>query len=276
MSTTPHKASAEQWKMIADDAIGDCDLHCLCILELRDRVEALEAAQREAAMNELRAASAEARPSTNEGTSYCELNMPEQQSQSAMTNCHLSGPAPSPHRSWSEWFETEGSKGVIHGIRMEALPFRSSAQQEIADAEAFGLTSTSGSLVERVANSQSTPNDRQIRSSAQHELADAAAFGLAPADHFPDPTKMVCTDSLVERVEEVIMNEDWMNNGLDESVCGDDDPTYRYTSAACNSGHSFHTLQSRAAIREVAAWLRDRGGYPWAWVAQTLELEANQ
>jgi hypothetical protein len=32
----------------------------------------------------------------------------------------------------------------------------------------------------------------------------------------------------------------------------------------------------RAAIREVAAWLRDRGGYPWAWVAQTLELEANR
>ena len=32
----------------------------------------------------------------------------------------------------------------------------------------------------------------------------------------------------------------------------------------------------RAAIREVAAWLRDRGGYPWAWVAQTLEQEADR
>lgn len=41
-------------------------------------------------------------------------------------------------------------------------------------------------------------------------------------------------DSLVERVEESIMQEDWMNNGLDESVCGDDDPNYRYTSAACD------------------------------------------
>ena len=33
---------------------------------------------------------------------------------------------------------------------------------------------------------------------------------------------------------------------------------------------------ARAAIREVAAWLRDRGGYPWAWAAQTLEQEANR
>ena len=32
----------------------------------------------------------------------------------------------------------------------------------------------------------------------------------------------------------------------------------------------------RAAIREVAAWLRDRGGYPWAWVAQVLEMEADR
>ena len=34
--------------------------------------------------------------------------------------------------------------------------------------------------------------------------------------------------------------------------------------------------EARAAIREVAAWLRDRGGYPWAWIAQTLEQEANR
>ena len=34
--------------------------------------------------------------------------------------------------------------------------------------------------------------------------------------------------------------------------------------------------EARAAIRVVAAWLRDRGGYPWAWVAQTLEQEADR
>ena len=37
-----------------------------------------------------------------------------------------------------------------------------------------------------------------------------------------------------------------------------------------------HENQARAAIREVAAWLRDRGGYPWAWAAQTLEQEADR
>ena len=34
--------------------------------------------------------------------------------------------------------------------------------------------------------------------------------------------------------------------------------------------------EARAAIREVAAWLVDRGGYPWAWVAQILEKEADR
>ena len=29
-------------------------------------------------------------------------------------------------------------------------------------------------------------------------------------------------------------------------------------------------------LREAAAWLRDRGGYPWAWVAQVLEQEADR
>ena len=34
--------------------------------------------------------------------------------------------------------------------------------------------------------------------------------------------------------------------------------------------------EARAAIREVAAWMVDRGGYPWAWVAQILEKEAGR
>ena len=41
--TTPHKATLEQWALIASDA-ADCDLHCLCLLDLRDRIAALEAA----------------------------------------------------------------------------------------------------------------------------------------------------------------------------------------------------------------------------------------
>jgi hypothetical protein len=53
----------------------------------------------------------------------------------------------------------------------------------------------------------------------------------------------------------------------------------RVTSAIDNAPYDEGRHQwdeARAAIREVAAWLRDRGGYPWAWVAQTLEQEADR
>ena len=63
----------------------------------------------------------------------------------------------------------------------------------------------------------------------------------------PAPTP---ASSLVERVARAIAN-----------VGGDTDS---------------YDPEARAAIRRVAAWLRDRGGYPWAWVAQTLEQEANR
>jgi hypothetical protein len=41
-----HKATPEQWALIASDA-ADCDLHCLCLLELRDRIAVLEAANQQ-------------------------------------------------------------------------------------------------------------------------------------------------------------------------------------------------------------------------------------
>ena len=97
------------------------------------------------------------------------------------------------------------------------------------------------------ANSQSTPNVGQIRSSAQQELADPATFGLAPADHFPNPKKKVSTGSLVERVAGAIADSD--------------------------SPRDLWADDARAAIRAVAAWLRDRG---FTWVAQTLEKESNR
>jgi|LakMenEpi03Aug12_release.lakeMendotaPanAssembly.Ray.scaffolds.fasta_scaffold753316_2 hypothetical protein len=121
---------------------------------------------------------------------------------------------------------------------------------------------------------------------AQQDKLDRL-IALDAADPTPDPamTELRAASAearsggLVERVEEAIANEDWMNNGLDESVCGDDDPTYRYTSAACNSGHSFQTLQSRAAIREVATWL-DRfalhGSGEYAQAARVLRQEVGQ
>jgi hypothetical protein len=75
--TTPHRATPEQWAETEKWAQGD-ELDSSCILELRSRIESLEAAQQDKldrlialdaadptpdpAMTELRAASAEAQP----------------------------------------------------------------------------------------------------------------------------------------------------------------------------------------------------------------------
>jgi hypothetical protein len=58
--TDQHRATPKQWELI-DDASREV-VSASCIKELRARIEALEAAQREGPMAELRAASAEARP----------------------------------------------------------------------------------------------------------------------------------------------------------------------------------------------------------------------
>jgi len=50
--------------------------------------------------------------------------MTEQKSTSMMVNCHWDGPPPSPHASVSDWFEQEGSKGVLYGLRISPLPSR--------------------------------------------------------------------------------------------------------------------------------------------------------
>ena len=57
--TEQHRASPADWLLHAA-SLDDADSSC--IRELRSRIEALEAAQLEAPMTELRAASAEARP----------------------------------------------------------------------------------------------------------------------------------------------------------------------------------------------------------------------
>ena len=126
MSTTPHKARTEVWAAVERFSRNEMDI-MNCVLELRARVEALE---RKAAMNELRAASAEARPATGEPTD----------------------------RELRElfWYRPKGLETEAAALRRVyqagmAAAVQSSAQQEIADAEAFGLTSTSGSLVDRSA-----------------------------------------------------------------------------------------------------------------------------
>jgi hypothetical protein len=59
-----HRATPEQWEYQERWASDDDDASC--ILELRCRIESLEAAQRESPMTELRAASAEVRPTVKD------------------------------------------------------------------------------------------------------------------------------------------------------------------------------------------------------------------
>ena len=181
--TTPHKATADQWEKVeywakSPESGGAIDS---CILELRDRIEALEAAQREAAMNELRAASAEARPTVKESL-------------------------------------TDASSLV------KRRPLRCPTPATIA--ECGGPCEQSFHLCDCGLLEQLNP-----------ELK-----GPAPAS------------SLVGRVADAIA----------------------ITAAADTEDHDLYQPEARAAIRAVAGWLRDRGGYPWAWVAQVLEKEASR
>ncbi len=106
-------------------------------------------------------------------------------------------------------------------------------------------------------------------------LEAAAAPAPQPApDHLGDATNMVApAGKLVENILLAMQREDWLNNGLDESVCNHDDPSYRYTSAAMRDDDDVYTLQARAAIHAVADWLELRGNHG---SAAELRKEADQ
>jgi hypothetical protein len=35
-------------------------------------------------------------------------------------NCYIEGEAPTPYSSWQEWFDKEGSLGILRGLRISA------------------------------------------------------------------------------------------------------------------------------------------------------------
>jgi len=49
--------------------------------------------------------------------------------QPEMVNCHWDGPPPAPHTSVSDWFNEEGSKGILRGLRISPLPSRGGPRQ---------------------------------------------------------------------------------------------------------------------------------------------------
>jgi hypothetical protein len=89
----------------------------------------------------------------------------------------------------------------------------------------------------------------RARIEALEEIENSRRFEQAKA--LIDQSAPTPTSSLVERVADAIVTK------ATSAGIVDDRP-------------------ARAAIREVAAWLRDRGGYPREWIAQTLELEADR
>ena len=64
---------------------------------------------------------------------------PEGDQGCCMVSCHWDGPPPSPHASVSDWFEQEGSKGILYGLRISALPSRNEALRT-----ALGLPESEG------------------------------------------------------------------------------------------------------------------------------------
>jgi hypothetical protein len=122
-----HRATPEQWanmKEYQDDGLDDG--YGSCIIELRARIEALEAAQLEAPMTELRAASAEARPAglVEQVSKRIEFGIDANQDPEGVTRAvirevvsALRNHAKSPHirvmtfEAAADWLELEADRG---------------------------------------------------------------------------------------------------------------------------------------------------------------------
>jgi hypothetical protein len=111
-----------------------------------------------------------------------------------------------------------------------------------------------------------------VETGKPYRLEDAnSSAGLTGSNQPAPPDSSSPAGGLVELVRSEIMNADWMNNGLDESVCGDDDPGFRYTSAAAREGWDFQSEQSRAAILACADYLEDRADHTGArWLREEV------
>ena len=67
---------------------------------------------------------------------------------------------------------------------------------------------------------------------------------------------------------------EWVHNAIlaVEDDDGEDDPSFKYTSAASRIGQGLVDLQARAAIREVAAWLDTKGQHGCSlWLREEVE-----
>jgi len=113
-----HRATPEQWEHVQISAGMKQQIPWAtadCLLELRARVEALEAAQREAPMAELHAASAEARPAG------VLVDMVEEAIITGMVDSDRQA-ARAAIRDMASWLEMEGYFAASRAITLEMDP----------------------------------------------------------------------------------------------------------------------------------------------------------
>jgi hypothetical protein len=209
--TKPHRLTPEQWQsfeLYAEDNAYDA-----CFLELRARIEALEATQH-------------AHVDTLHLTDAVRKQIREE----------LARPA-----AWrSLKVATESTYGDAKTVPLFTA-------EEVARIVA--PSSPANSLVDRVAT------DAEL-CQVHNDAADHAGSALRAVydlgrQHGAAPIRSGPESPLVERVADAI-------------------------AAQATSAGIVNDRPARAAILEVAAWLRERGGYPCSWIAQTLERQANR
>jgi len=151
-----------------------------------------------------------------------------------------------------------------------ALVDTAAVPREIAPGVTCGdtITTLAQSVLElraRVEALEAGATCPHIRSSDEGTSYCALAEQTAAAQ--PAPTAAPApASSLVERVHNAILAV--------EDDDDEDDPGFKYTSAASRIGQGLVDLQARAAIREVAAWMRENEcGYN---AVRWLEQEANR
>jgi hypothetical protein len=55
------------------------------------------------------------------GYMYVIQNVCPKTSEPNMVNCIITGPPPKEYKSWSDWYNAEGSKGIIHNVRISGI-----------------------------------------------------------------------------------------------------------------------------------------------------------
>jgi hypothetical protein len=125
----------------------------------------------------------------------------------SLINCRWDGPPPSPHASVSDWFEQEGSKGILHGLRISALASRG------GDTDVFDSPGPAPTVSRRGLEPLIAALEQQLKEHIRAQSVLAAALvkrlealeGLPPDGAIPEGGRGVPGGiaALVKRLEEL-------------------------------------------------------------------------